>query len=146
MGECQDHYRKGLLSSGEVSKYFEIKAEYKELVDKMVLKIRKYAKHNEESANKLMEEVLELEDNISKTLFNKGRGFQKAQLNLKTEMFRGHTITTMQEHSKVIIATLSAFDLIREPIPEQDIKITDSDINGSYRSYADKNYKWRLLV
>lgn len=144
--ECQDHYKKGLISFEEVRDFYQLKKEYKALVDKMLLKIKKYAKYYNESPVEILKEVRELEDSLSITAFKKGRGFHKAVIDLKTEKFEGGTVTTLEEHYIIVKQVMDNFDLIRESIPEELVKTTDRDINGNYRSFADKHYKWRLLV
>jgi len=146
MNEAQDHYKKGLLSSKEITNYYELKKTYKQKIDEIILKIKKYAKNNKENPIKILKEVIELENNLSKTRYGKGKGFQKATINPKKETFEGKTTTTMKEHLEIIKTVIKNFDLIRKPINEKAIKMTNKDVNGNYRSYADKNYKWRLIV
>lgn len=143
LSEAQDYYKKGLLSSEEVSKYFKLKELYKLKVNEISLQVRKYAKYYETSDIELMKDVIRLETSLSERTFKKGKGFGTRTIVSSIEEINGVLSVTIDEHLAIINQVLENFDLIAKIIPEEEyskLVISRGVSNSEFNNFIERNY------
>lgn len=142
MSQAQDHYKKGLLNSKEIKDYYDFLKNYKKKLQEVVLLAKKHGILRNEDPVKILKEVKELENKLSKTAYNKAPSFQKATVKKLTEL-KGEVPLTIKEHYLIVTKILDNFDLIR---PNAELPKIKENNNGRYYRWGVKNYISRYIV